>query len=219
MTEDLASQTLPLQSDQGFTRDITIDSCALDETHFQVRGQLTDTRRDYEDPTQQIMVHCIVARITVNTKTHCITEAEFGLPKMAFKGMCENLPNGAELLEGVDITKGFSFKLRELYGGRRSCFHLSSLLQAMVPALMQCRSWNFEFKQMDADLPAERVPAAMDAMLRSVKNSCHAWDANQGGIARDFANGNYAPMLDRMAPRLLGRWKQAQAGDAEDTDN
>ncbi len=215
MFEDIANHTLPLESDNGFTRDIKIDSCALDEEHFQVRGQLTDTRMDYEDPCKQIVVHCIVARITVSTQTNLITNAEFGLPKMAFKGMCEKLPNGADLLVGVDITRGFSFKLRELYGGKRSCFHLSSLLQAMVPALMQCRSWNFDFKMMDAGLPADKVPYAMNAMLKSVKNSCHAWEQHQGGITRDFADGNYEPMLGRMAPRLLGRWKQTKDSDQE----
>lgn len=219
MSDDLAKHTLPLQCSKGFSRDISIDSCALDEHHFQVRGQLTDTRTDYEEPGKVIVVHCLVARLTVNTKTNCITQAEFGLTKMAFKGMCEKLPNGAELLQGVDITKGFSFKLRELYGGRRSCFHLSSLLQAMVPALMQCRSWNFEFKQMDEALPTERVPGAMDAMLRSVKNSCHAWDEKHGGITQDFAAGNYTPMLGRMAPRLLGRWQQPQVDKEDDTKN
>lgn len=213
MINDLAKDVLPLQESNGFTRDISIDSCALDSDHFQVRGQLTDTRSDYEDPCKDIVVHCIVARISVRIADNTISNAEFGLPKMAFKGMCEKLPTGAEALIGVDITKGFSFKLRELYSGKRSCFHLSSLLQAMVPALMQCRSWNFDFKAMDETLPADKVPLAMQTMLRNVKNSCHAWEENEGGISKDFANGNYDPMLGRMAPRLLGRWQQSQQED------
>ena len=208
MTEDIAQHTLPLEQDSGFSREITIESCALDGEHYQVRGQLTDIRRDYENPDQFIIVHCIVARLSINVKTNCITKAEFGLPKMAFQEMCEKLPKGPEHLEGVDITRGLSFKLKELYGGKRSCFHLSSLLQAMVPALTQTRSWNFDFKTMDASLPPEKVPGAMDAMLANVKNSCHAWDQTSGGITRDFAQGNYEPMLERTSPRLLGRWKQ-----------
>lgn len=207
---DIAKDVLPLKNPSGFNRDIKIESCAIDNNHYQVRGQLTDTRTDYQDPCKQIIVHCLVASITVRVSDNIITQAEFGLPKMAFENMCEKLPNGAELLEGVDITKGFSFKLRELYGGKRSCFHLSSLLQAMVPALMQCRSWNFDFKMMDEKLPAHQVPAAMDAMFYNVKNSCHAWEEHNGGISQDFKNQNYEPMLERTAPRLLGRWKQSK---------
>ena len=219
MTEDLGRNTLPLQNDSGFSRDISIDSCAIDDEHYQVRGQLTDTRRDFENPDKLIVVHCIVVRLSISRKTNRITKAEFGLPKMAFNDMCEHLPNGPELLEGADITKGLSFKLRELYGGKRSCFHLSSLLQAMVPALTQTRSWNFEFKAMDAGLPPDKVPFAMERMQRSVKNSCHAWDEKQGGITRDFANGDYEPMLGRTAPRLLGRWKQARTSQESDEEN
>ena len=211
ISQDLASDTLPLEDTSGFSRDIRIDSCAVDGEHYQIRGQLTDTRRDYENPDKLIVVHCIVVRVTISAKTNLVTKAEFGLPKMAFEGTCEHLPNGPELMVGLDITRGFSLKLRQLYGGRRSCFHLSSLLQAMVPALTQTRSWNIDFKAMDEKLPAEKVPLAMDVMRQSVKNSCHAWDENNGGITRDFDDGNYEPMLERTAPRLLGRWQQSDS--------
>ncbi|MCG8670270.1 MAG: DUF2889 domain-containing protein [Pseudomonadales bacterium] len=210
---DIAKDILPLKNPAGFNRDINIESCAIDAEHFQIRGQLTDTRNDYQDPTKQFIVHCLVVSITVSIKTNTITEAQFGLPKMAFENMCEKLPAGAELLIGVDVFKGFSFKLRELYGGKRSCFHLSSLLQAMVPAITQCRSWNFDFKRMDAALPVDKVPLAMDTMLSNVKNSCHAWEENNGGITNDFKEGKYERMLDRMAPQLLGRWKQDKTND------
>lgn len=207
---DIARDVLPLKNTNGFSRDIKIDSCPVDDNHYQVRGQLTDTRADYDDPNKIYIVHCIVANITIRVSDNIITDAEFGLPKMAFENMCEHLPGGADQLIGVDIMKGFSFKLRELYSGKRSCFHLSSLLQAMVPALTQCRSWNFDFRKMDESLPADKVPRAMDVMLRNVKNSCHAWEENNGGISVDFRNKEYEKMLDRVAPKLLGRWKQTK---------
>lgn len=199
---------LPLQKPSGFKRDISVDSCRLDSDHIQIRGQLTDTRTDFENPEKLIVVHCLVVRLVLRVSDSIITDAEFGLPKMAFENICEKLPNGAELLVGVDVTKGLSFRLKELYAGKRSCFHLSSLLQALVPTLTQCRSWNADFRDMDESLPAALVPKAMDVMLQNVKNSCHAWEAQQGGITQDFQEGRYGRMLDRMAPRLFGRWKQ-----------
>lgn len=210
---DIAEDCLPLPNPVGFSRDIKIDSCSIDKDHYQVRGQLTDTRVDFDDPTKHHIVHCIVALITIRVSDNTITDAQFGLPKMAFSDLCEHLPKGAEELIGTDITKGLSFKLKELYAGKRSCFHLSSLLQAMVPALTQCRSWNVDFKRMDASLPADKVPVAMNVMLKNVKNSCHAWEEKNGGISVDFRNGNYDRMLDRMAPKLLGRWKQSNKED------
>ena len=201
-------EVLPLEKPTGFKRDINIDSCQLDDTHIQARGQLTDTRTDFEDPDKTIIVHCLIVLLTIRSSDSTIIAAEFGTPKMAFEDMCEHLPYGAEKLVGENVSKGFSFRLRELYGGKRSCFHLSSLLQAMVPALPQCRSWNHDFKLMDELLPAESVPVAMGAMLGGAKNSCHAWEEKDGGISVDFRDKNYDPMLNRMAPRLLGRWKQ-----------
>ena len=205
---NIAEGILPLKLPAGFKRDVSIDSCQLDADHYQVRGQLSDIRTDFLDVSKQYVVHCLVARITVNIRSNKIVEAEFSMPKMAFTGMCEQLPHGADLLVDLDITKGFSYKLRELYGGKRSCFHLSSLLQAMVPALTQCRAWNIDFKVLDNDLPPEKVPKAMNAMLKNVKNTCHAWEEGRGGIPTDFKEGHYDRMLDRVAPRLLGRWRQ-----------
>ena len=59
------SDVLPLGDEHGFSRDISITSCRLDQDHIQVRGQLTDTRSDFEDPDKTVVVHCLVARITV----------------------------------------------------------------------------------------------------------------------------------------------------------
>ena len=122
--------------------------------------------------------------------------------------MCEKLPTSADELVGLNIFKGLSFKIRALYSGPRSCFHLSSVLQAMLPSFSQARCWNNDFKEMDEKLPSNLVPQAMDTMYKSVKNSCHAWSAKGGGITKDFEAGNYSPMLERTSPRLLGRWKQ-----------
>ena len=204
---EIAQNVLPLEAPDGFSRDIKIDSCVLDEKHFQVRGQLTDTRTDYVDPCKRIVVHCMVARLTVNTETNLITAAEFGLPKMAFKGKCEKMPAGAELLIGLDTSKGLSFRIRELFGGKRSCFHVCSLLLSMLPAFAQCKAWNLEFKPMDESMEPSEIPDAMAKMQQGFKNSCHAWVEDEGAICVDFENGRYEAMLDRIAPRLLGRWK------------
>ncbi len=205
---DVASEVLPLGAEPGFRRDIKIESCRLDEEHIQVRGQLTDTRADYEDASKALQVHCMVARLTIRLSDNVITDAQFGLPKMAFQAMCEKLPTGADALIGVNARDGFSAKLRSIFGSTKSCFHLSSLMQAMVPVMPQCRLWNTEFKYIDEKLPPEAVPRAMAKMQSRVIDSCHAWAAEEGGITADFKNGNYEPMLDRVSPRLLKRWRQ-----------
>ena len=205
----ISNDILPLEQPSGFNRAIQISSCLLNENHIQVRGQLSDHRHDFESPEDAISVHDLVVRLTVRLSDNVITKAEFGLPLMAFENMCEKLPYGPEKLEGLSVFAGLSGKIRQYYGGKRSCFHLSSLLLAMVPSLTQCRSWNSDFKRADELLQADQVDGVMDAMLASAKNSCHAWEESEGGIPQDFRNKDYEKMLDRMAPRLLGRWRQS----------
>lgn len=202
------NDVLPLERPAGFSRNIQITSCLLDAEHLQIRGQLSDQRHDFESPDQAVPVHDLVVRLTVRLVDNIITKAEFGLPLMAFKNMCEKLPYGPEKLEGLSIFKGYTGKVREYYGGKRSCYHLSALLLAMGPAMSQCRSWNSDFKFADESFAGEHVEPLMKGMLEGAKNTCHAWEENQGGISVDFRNKEYERMLKRMAPRLFGRWKQ-----------
>jgi len=213
-TADIA---LPLDDTSGFDRSINITTCRPDKDHIQVRGELIDTRQDFVNPEQTRLVHHVVARITFRLSDHIITDAQFSMPKMAFKGICEKLPASAGKLIGLDAFKNMSYKLKTLFGGRRSCFHIHSLLQAMLPAFQQARSWNNDFKEMDEKLPAQEVPGAMDQLLTAVKNSCHAWDLESGAVPQSFQEGQYGLMLERTTPRLLGRWKQQNNDEQNDT--
>jgi len=207
---DFAKEILPLSHPAACSRDIKLESSMLDDEHVQVRGQLTDTRVDFEDAAIEHVVHCIVINLTINLSARVITAAEFGLPKMAIADMCEKLPRSADALVGMSLGRGLSSRLKELYGGVCSCFHLSSLLQAMVPYLPQVYAWSKSFRFLDEDLPPEAVPMAMDKIGQTSLNSCHAWATDNGGIIVDFNNNNYAPMLQRIAPRLRQRWEKQE---------
>ena len=50
-------------------------------------------------------------------------------------------------LVGLSIARGFTHKVRELFGGPRGCTHTTALLQAMAPVAVQC------FWSMDAAGP------------------------------------------------------------------
>lgn len=205
--------SLPLDNDVGFNRSIDISSCRLDEQHIQIRGQLTDTHPHYEQAHagETVVVHCIVVRLVVNASNGKVTDADFALPKMAFSGRCEHIPYGPELLVGLSTRTGFAEEIRKLYGESRSCFHIASLLQAMIPALPQCQTWNTTFKDLDQSLPAQMVPRALTRFQRSVKNSCHAWDEKDGFIVQDLKEGHYEEVLECLTPNLLARWKLYEA--------
>ena len=209
---------LPLKNPSASKRSIQIETCLIDDVHAQIRGQITDTRRDFEDPEKEHVVHCMVLSLVVDINQRVITDAQFALPKMAVKNLCEHLPRDASDLIGVAVGSGFSVKIKELYEGVGSCFHLYTLLQSIVPYLPQVYSWNKSFRSFDEELPLKAVPVAMNTMERYARNTCHAWSAKDGGINQDFKKQNYGPILKSIAPRLSARWYAQQAG-AESPDN
>lgn len=210
------ADVLPLAGESGFSRRILIDSCKLDAEFIQVRGELVDNRADYQHNDQEIAVHGMVVRLTINANTRVITKSEMALPQMAFKGICaEQMPAKAEELEGTTTGKAFSQKVAEVFGTTRGCMHLMTLYRAIGVAMNQINSWNHAFRILDADCPAGSVGNAMSVIHASVLNSCHAWQAETGGVSKDFAVKEYGPMLERCTPKLLGRWKQLQQEQQE----
>lgn len=200
---------LPLQGESGFSRRIFIDSCRLDEELLQVRGELVDNRADYQHSEQEIAVHGMVVRLTINANTRVIVRSEMALPQMAFEGICaEKMPAKAEELEGTPIGKAYTQKVAEVFGATRGCMHLMTLYRALGVAMNQVTCWNHSFPFLDENCSPENVPSAMSVIEASVLNSCHAWQEGTGGVCQDFENGVYGPMLERCTPKLLGKWKQ-----------
>jgi len=210
---------LPLKNPPASKREIQIETCLVDSDHAQIRGQITDTRIDFEDASQEHVVHCMVLSLIVDINKRVITDAQFSLPKMAVKNLCEHLPRDASDLVGLAVGSGFSVKIKELYEGVGSCFHLYTLLQAIVPYLPQVYSWNKNFRSFDEELPLEAVPVAMNTMERYARNTCHAWSSDGGGINKDFKNNNYGPILKSIAPRLSQRWYASVSKDKSSAES
>jgi len=201
---------LPLARDLGYSRHVRIGSCRLDEAHVQIRGELVDDRADFQVPQRTVSVHALVVRITVRLADRVITEAEAAYPKLAFAGVCDQPPTGPEALLGLVVDQGLTRAIKERFSGVCSCYHLSSLLQAMVPALTQCFVWNDTFPKLDAEGTRESVPNAMADMARSIRNTCHAWK-DGGFIQTEIAEGRPEPVLQRVAPGLLRRLQQEES--------
>lgn len=202
-------EALPLQGESGYSRRIFIDSCRLDAEHLQVRGELVDNRADYQQNEKEVAVHGMVVRLTINANTRKIVRSEMALPQMAFEGICaEQMPAKAEELEGTSIGKAYTQKVAEVFGATRGCMHLMTLYRALGVAMNQVTCWNHSFPYLDEHCEPGNVPTAMAVIEASVINSCHAWQKDNGGVCKDFERGAYGPMLERCAPKLLGRWQQ-----------
>jgi hypothetical protein len=90
---------------------------------------------------------------------------------------CPRIEDHYRNLIGLSIARGFTHKVRELFGGPRGCTHTTALLQAMAPVAVQSM-WSF---RMAAGRPTgeggpdfSTADSRMQAMSMNL-NTCHIW--------------------------------------------
>ena len=79
-------------------------------------------------------------------------------------------------LVGLSIARGFTHKVRELFGGPRGCTHTTALLQAMAPVAVQC-FWSMDAADARHGTGVERsdVPRSAPRRWSTNLNTCHVW--------------------------------------------
>jgi len=198
---------LPLISRMTSARNIKVESCSIDNGSYQIRGELTTNRADYEDIDKEIDVQGIVIRLTLRFNDNTITNAEFAMPMPGFMDICEHMPVGPEHLIGLKIDKGITNKINELYDKTKTCWDLQTLLLAMIRLIPSISLINGNFRIMDESLPPEAVSDLMKSMIKANRNICHAWSDQDGGLQKCIKEGDYEKILKRIGNRLLKRWK------------
>ena len=102
--------------------------------------------------------------------------------------LCPMIADDYGVLVGVSITRGFTRRVRELFGGPRGCAHVTALLLAMAPAVVQS-TWSMGILNQreatagddpEASTGARRQPPPAD--------SCHVWAAG-GELDEEGATG------------------------------
>jgi hypothetical protein len=105
---------------------------------------------------------------------------------------CPRIEDHYQHLIGLSIARGFTHKVRELFGGPRGCTHTTALLQAMAPVAIQSM-WSFRVRAQreggergqgpDFSSPESR----RQAMAMNI-NTCHIW-AEDGDQVRSILAG------------------------------
>jgi Protein of unknown function (DUF2889) len=90
---------------------------------------------------------------------------------------CPQIEDHYQKLIGLSIARGFTHKVRELFGGPRGCTHTTALLQAMAPVAVQSM-WSYRMASK-AEPTAEARARAMEMNL----NTCHIWSEDGEQIA------------------------------------
>jgi hypothetical protein len=120
---------------------------------------------------------------------------------------CPSIVGHYEKLVGLSIARGFTHRVRELFGGPRGCTHTTALLQAMAPIAMQC-FWSMH--AAGARINGEPDPMLdtrrnNDQMWRKSINTCHVWDEHGPAVAaREAGTPENAPVFLRGRLEKLG---------------
>jgi hypothetical protein len=126
--------------------------------------------------------------------------------------LCPTITDHYEKLVGFSIGRGYTNKVRELFGGPRGCTHVTALLNAIAPVAVQC-FWSMEVSRSTRRRPAgvqrpagEDRAAARAAAWQFNLNSCHVW-REDGEMVTGLTNGapKQAPIFLRRRLGELGR--------------
>jgi Protein of unknown function (DUF2889) len=156
---------------------------------------------------------------------HMVVELDVSFPALAIAAArvrfidhphltCPAIVVAYERLVGLSIARGFTHKVRELFGGPRGCTHTTALLQAMAPVAVQSM-WSMTAtttKSVGAVESSPRVDSsdvvdlANDQRWKFTINTCHIWDADGEQVTRLRAGGALdAPLTVLKRLEALGR--------------
>jgi hypothetical protein len=164
-----------------------------------IRGAVRDQKPAglyFADDPDPLTIHHMMIDIEVEYPSFEIVAASTVLDVHPH-GACQNIVGHYDKLVGLSIARGFTHKVRELFGGPRGCTHTTMLIQAMAPVAMQC-IWSLRAADSGQDASPDTVTAgdgvperaapAQDQMWRVNLNSCHVW-AEDSDWVRDLEAG------------------------------
>jgi hypothetical protein len=198
-------------------RQYSVQVYRKNESEILARGSVRDVKPPglyVEGDPDPLTIHHMVVDLTVSFPTFDIVGVEVVFdthPQLT----CPAITAAYEQLVGLSITRGFTHRLRELFGGPRGCAHVTALLQAMAPAVIQS-GWSMRLSRsrdsVDVDSPA--APAGPDAVredrLGRNLNTCHVW-AEDGDLLRRLRAGERIGPGISIQARLRERGEDADA--------
>lgn len=109
---------------------------------------------------------------------------------------CVSITDHYQGLVGLSIARGFTHKVRELFGGPRGCTHTTALLVAMAPVAIQTR-WsvssvdNGPVSTLGPDEHPVRSRGELDGLVASSMNTCHVWAEDGPAVPVIRAGGTF----------------------------
>lgn len=123
------------------SRNIEIVTYECDAEHIIVEGWLKDDRliETYHvsgDRRPPQTVHHMKVQMQIDCRTLTIEDVHTEMPGVPHEE-CDQTSESLNKLKGIRVAPGFTSKVKRALGGTRGCLHLTTLVLAMAPAIMQ----------------------------------------------------------------------------------
>lgn len=171
-------------------RDYAVEVYRVSKDELLARGAVRDLKPGglyLPEDLAPLTVHHMVVELRVAFPSLTITSARVEFRTYP-EQVCPSIVAHYEQLAGLSIARGFTHKVRELFGGPRGCTHTTALLQAMAPAVVQATfSMNWAAMQRAAangDRPSPAItPEDRRKFFAFNINTCHVWDEDGDLVA------------------------------------
>ena len=162
------------------TRHMDIATYEGGDNHIVVEGRLRDDRlistyhiSGRKRPPQ--IVHHMVVQICIDCTDLSIKDIHVDMPEVPHQE-CDQTAASLGKLKGMRIVPGFTAKVKRLLGGTQGCLHVTTLVLAMAPAILQ-GFWTFRSRTPDI----ENISAGL--IENYLLDTCRVW-RKDGPLAR-----------------------------------
>jgi hypothetical protein len=155
------------------TRNIEVTTYDYDGQRIIIEGLLKDDRFQEShaitgETFPRGVIHHMAIRLLVNCSNLLIEEVDVDLISVP-REACRETIDCLASIKGLNITKGFTLKIKKIAGGAKGCTHLVELLQVMAPAVIQ--GYAAHQSQEPAPFDSERAKV----ILYFLTNTCRVW--------------------------------------------
>ncbi len=161
------------------TRHYEVRAFRKDDNTIIVRGAVKDDKPAglyVPDDPEPLTIHHMIVDLTVAFPSLEIVDASVVFEAHPHT-TCPTITDHYQKLIGLSIARGFTHKVRELFGGPRGCTHTTALLQAIAPVAVQC-FWSMQVLRSRETGESPRPPATSTerkSMMSMNLNTCHVW--------------------------------------------
>lgn len=170
---------------------------------MRVVGRLVDTKPQGLGLAdgEPLVIHDMTIEMIVRADTFAIEAIDLRMDVHPYE-LCPGVIASYGSLVGSSISRGYSRRVKELFGGPQGCSHLGALLIALGPVAIQA-SWGFVQLKTDltSRLEIEDDPEEMDRRIRLNTDTCHVWRSDGEQITQ-LRRGETASRPDWEIERL-----------------